>query len=207
MYKVFFNQKLINISAHENITLNKNNTENADSFTVSDIQIWFRDFVQKNEPEIHLTHVSPKDFFAIFKAAFLNIDAAGGVVLNRDGKLLFIFRNGVWDLPKGKVDEGETTPETAIREVEEECGISGLQIVKKLSSTYHIFQSAYKKTKGQWIFKETFWYEMNYTGAHTGIPQQEEGIAEVRWFAKNELEEVLANTYENLKQIINFYRD
>lgn len=207
MYKVFFNQKLINISARENITLNKRKSQKSDSFTVFDIQKWFKNFIQNNDPEVHLTHVSPEHFFELFKSAFLNINAAGGVVFNRDGEILFILRNGIWDLPKGKVDEGETTPETAIREVEEECGISGMQIVKKLSSTYHIYQSRYKITKEQWIFKETFWYEMKYSGAAKGTPQQEEGITKIKWCARNELDVVLANTYENLKQIINLYCD
>lgn len=207
MYKVFFNQKLIHISARENITLNKRKSQKADSFTVLDIQKWLQNFIQNKEPETQLTHVAPEDFFEVFKSAFLNINAAGGVVFNPESKILFILRNGVWDLPKGKVDEGETTPETAVREVQEECGISGMQIVKKLPSTYHIYQSVHKKTKGEWIFKETFWYEMKYSGAQKGIPQQEEGITEIKWFAKNELDEVLSNTYENLKGIINLYRD
>ena len=207
MYKVFFNQKLINISGRENITLNKRKSQKADSFKVFDIQNWFQSFIQNNEPEAHLTHLTPEHFFEVFKSAFLNINAAGGVVINPERKILFILRNGVWDLPKGKVDKGETTPETAIREVEEECGISGMKIVKKLPSTYHIYQSTYKKTRGQWIFKETFWYEMKYCGALNGVPQQEEGITKIKWLAQNELDEVLANTYENLKQIINLYRD
>ena len=94
--------------------------------------------------------------------------------------MLFIFRNGVWDLPKGKVDKHETTHEAAIREVEEECGISHLQMVKKLPSTYHIYQSPYKKTMGKWILKETYWYEMKYVGHDEGIPQEEENITEIK---------------------------
>ncbi len=206
MYKVFFNQKLINISAKENITLRKTSTQKTDSFTVFDVQKWFQGFIQNKEVETSLIHSSPEQFFEIFQSAFLKIDAAGGVVFNCDGKILFILRNGVWDLPKGKVEKDEIILETAIREVEEECGITGLEIIKELPSTYHIYQSEYKKTKGQWIFKETFWYEMKYNGVYPGVPQEEEGITQIKWFAQNELDEVWANTYENLRQIITLYR-
>ncbi|MCG6186608.1 NUDIX hydrolase [Maribellus maritimus] len=206
MYKVFFNQKLINISTRENITLNKTTIQGTDSFNVFDVRRWFQNFILNNVAEAVLTHSSPVDFFEVFKSAFIQIDAAGGVVFNGEGKQLFILRNGVWDLPKGKVEKGETTRDAAIREVEEECGITGLQIARELPSTYHIYQSPYKKSKGEWIFKETFWYEMNYSGAKTGVPQQEEGITKIKWFAPAELGEVLENTYENLRQIINLYR-
>jgi hypothetical protein len=90
--------------------------------------------------------------------------------------------------------------------VEEECGISGHKIVKQLPSTFHIYQSPYKETQGKWIFKETFWFEMKYAGSDSGTPQIDEGITEVRWLNRNELDTVLANTYENLKQIIWLYQ-
>ena len=125
--------------------------------------------------------------------------------IKREDKILFILRNKKWDLPKGKVDEGETIREAAVREVEEECGIFGSEIINKIPSTFHIYQSPYKESKGEWIFKETFWYEMEYAGANNGQPQIEENITEVKWFAKNELDDVLVNTYRNLKQIISNY--
>jgi 8-oxo-dGTP pyrophosphatase MutT (NUDIX family) len=132
------------------------------------------------------------------------IPAAGGVVI-RDEKLLFIIRSGKWDLPKGKIDAGETAHEAAIREVKEECGIGGHQITKDLMSTYHIFKSSYKETYGQWILKETFWFEMSYSGIENGTPQIDENITKIRWFKRNELDEVVANTYENLKSVIMSY--
>lgn len=206
MYKVFLNQKLITISDKENITLKKTNREQAHSFSVSDIQKWFQNFSQNKESETTLIHNSPEHFFELFKSAFVKIDAAGGVVFDNNKKMLFIFRNGVWDLPKGKVDKGETTQQAAIREVEEECGITGLQIRKELPSTFHMYESPYPKTKGQWILKETFWYEMKYQGNAFGQPQQEEGITRVEWLPRTKLSDVFANTYANLKQIIEIYR-
>ena len=67
------------------------------------------------------------------------VEAAGGLVFNKDGDILMIFRNGKWDLPKGKLEIGESIEECAIREVEEECGISGLIIEKKIKDTYNIY--------------------------------------------------------------------
>lgn len=167
---------------------------------------WVQTFANGNVKELVVEHGSPVDLFELFKSAFINIDAAGGVV-RKENSLLFIFRNEKWDLPKGKIDPGETNEEAGIREVMEECGITGLKIIKKLPSTYHIYQSPYKESLGQWIFKETFWFEMDYKGDWMGTPQHEEGISEVRWFLPHELDKVWKNTYENLKQIITLYRD
>jgi 8-oxo-dGTP pyrophosphatase MutT (NUDIX family) len=94
-----------------------------------------------------LVHPNPVHFFQLFRSVFLEVPAAGGVVKSND-RLLFIFRNGKWDLPKGKIDEGENPPEAALREVSEECGIAGQQIKKQLPSTFHIYPSPYSKTKG-----------------------------------------------------------
>ena len=80
-------------------------------------------------------------------------------------------------------------------------------IVKQLSATFHIYRSPYNESNGKWIFKETFWFEMDYRGAENGNPQLDEGITKVKWFARNELATVCENTYENLKQIILPYRD
>ena len=206
MYKVFLNEKLIRIGNRINITLNKPTRLFNDHCTAAEVKEWFYEFVESDEDEIFIVHSSPSDFFELFQSVFIPIQAAGGVVIKKS-KLLFIFRNEKWDLPKGKIDKGETAREAALREVEEECGISGHSIVKRLPPTYHMYISPYKKSKGKWIFKETFWFEMKYDGELTGTPQLEEGITEVKWLAKKQLDEVWGNTYENLKSIISLYRD
>jgi 8-oxo-dGTP pyrophosphatase MutT (NUDIX family) len=205
-YKVFFNEKRIVFSTTSKITLSKLKPEFVENPSIKGVIDWLEMFINAGEQESVLEHDKPEQLLKIFKSAFKSIDAAGGMV-SRNNKLLFIYRNGKWDLPKGKIDKAETAAEAAMREVEEECGISGLTIVKKLPSTFHIYKSPYKKSLGKWIFKETFWYEMDYRGENHGIPQLDEGISEVRWFDKNELDEVLENTYENLKQIIELYCD
>ncbi|OIQ20233.1 MAG: NUDIX hydrolase [Flavobacterium sp. MedPE-SWcel] len=120
--------------------------------------------------------------------------AGGGLVYNDKGEVLFIFRNGKWDLPKGGVEKGEEMEETAIREVEEETGVKKLKIVKKLPKTYHVF-----KRNGQYKLKITYWYEMktSYTGKLQG--QEEEGIEKVAWLNPEEIKEALTNSYENIK--------
>ncbi len=206
MYEVFFNDRKIIIAAKGEITLNKSIKTVDCLMTQKDVKKWFLQFVTNDIQEVILLNSNPEKFFKnIFQPIFTQIQAAGGVVI-RDNKLLFIFRNEKWDLPKGKIEFGESNQEAALREVGEECGISGHKIIKQLPSSFHIYKSPYKKSKGAWIFKETFWYEMEYSGAKNGTPQTEENISEVRWFGNNELDEICENTYENLKEIILFYK-
>ena len=90
-----------------------------------------------------------------FLSIFNKVSAAGGLVLNSKEEILFIYRSNKWDLPKGSIEKGESIEETAIREVEEECGIFNLKVIKPLLTTFHIyFQNGMK-------LKETFWFLMS----------------------------------------------
>ncbi len=131
-----------------------------------------------------------------FCSNYILIKAAGGLVYNQENKLLMIFRNGKWDLPKGKLEEAEDIKNCAKREVEEECGVSGLKVVKQLSDTYHTY-----KLNDEEILKRTFWFEMktNYVGEL--IPQKEEGIIKVEWVKKEEIAIKLQNSYGNIKEL------
>ncbi|HYQ58819.1 MAG TPA: NUDIX domain-containing protein [Draconibacterium sp.] len=204
-YKVFLNEKMIIFVPGTNITLSKLSRILLENSGIEAINVYLQIFENGDNRETVVEHPEVEILFKNFRSALVQVDAAGGVV-KRGEKLLFIFRNGKWDLPKGKIDKGESNEKAALREVEEECDIDNHTIVKVLPSTYHIYKSPYKKTFGQWIFKETFWFEMNYNGDFDGTPQLEEGITEVRWFHPNELDEVLKNTYENLKALILLYR-
>lgn len=126
-----------------------------------------------------------------------NIVAGGGKVLNAEGKILFIFRNGKWDLPKGKAEHKETIDQTALREVEEETGIRGLTITKPLEITYHIF-----KRNNQYFIKKTYWFEMfsDYSGDFK--PQINEGITKVKWIGPKKLKKVKTNIYANIEALI-----
>ena len=120
--------------------------------------------------------------------------AGGGLVYNNKGEVLFIFRNGKWDLPKGGCEKNEEIEDSAIREVEEETGVDQLTITKKLQKTYHVF-----KRNGKYRLKITHWYEMktNFTG--TPIPQENEGIEKVAWLNPEQIKEAMKNSYENIK--------
>lgn len=150
-------------------------------------------------PGVEIVSENPEKLWKKFKKYYQIIEAAGGAVI-KDKKLLAIFRLGKWDLPKGKMEEGESKEESAIREVEEECGITGLKIVKELPTVYHTYN-----LKGKRILKVTYWFQMttNFNGELK--PQIEEDISEVKW-VKN-VDEILENTYLSLEEMIGTFRD
>ncbi len=205
MYKVFLNHRVIKIGSGENITNNQSTVTFCGNCSIEDIREWFKAFESGDLDEAFIVHENPEEFLRLFQSAFTVVHAAGGVIM-AGNRLLFIFRDGKWDLPKGKMEKNELAEEAALREVEEETGIVPGRIDRRLPSTFHIYKSPYPDSKGDWIFKETYWFHMSYDGKLTGTPQQEEGITQVKWMAKSELQEVLSNTYENLKQVINLYR-
>lgn len=126
-----------------------------------------------------------------------NVVAGGGKVYNEAGKVLFIYRNNKWDLPKGKIEGKETIETTAIREVEEETGVTGLNITKPLATTYHIF-----KRNGKHKIKITYWFEMKTAFNGKLHPQEKEGITEVAWLNQNESVKALENSYANIRILI-----
>ena len=138
-----------------------------------------------------------EDLWVILQEVCPKVLAAGGLVRNSENKILFIYRNSYWDLPKGKAEEGEDMEECARREVAEECGFEVEEIRSKLPCTYHI----YFHKKG-FVLKETHWFEMfsDFNGKFT--PEKEEGIEEVRWFAPEELHIVKENTYRNINCLL-----
>ncbi len=130
------------------------------------------------------------------------LTAAGGIVENEAKEILFIFRRGKWDLPKGKLDEGETIEECAVREVEEETGLVGVERGELIDVTLHTFTK-----RGNEIEKETYWYAMKVTGLQQPTPQIEEDITEIRWVKESELSSYLSNTYDNIISIVEKYYD
>ncbi len=131
------------------------------------------------------------------------VESAGGYVLNNVGQSLVIFRNGLWDLPKGKVEQDETVENAAVREVEEETGIVGTKIERKLADTYHFYRWKDEKTL---YLKKTYWFLMSCKGGRT-MPQVEEGITSALWVDDGMLDEMLNKTHRNLKLLFNFKKD
>ncbi len=147
--------------------------------------------------EVRLIHKNKDKLLKKFLKTLPNVVAGGGKVYNENNDILFIYRNDKWDLPKGKVEGNETIEKTAIREVSEETGVSGLEITKPLDTTYHIF-----KRNGKYKIKITYWFEMKTSFNGNLYGQEEEGITEVKWLNKNQTEKALINSYANIKSLI-----
>ena len=127
------------------------------------------------------------------------IIAAGGLVLNEDGDLLMIFRRGRWDLPKGKLDDGEQIEDCAVREVKEETGLRKLNVKRFLGITYHKYFDTHINEE---VTKQTHWFEMRAKRRQELIPAREEDIEEIEWVQQKKIPEKLQNSYANIAEII-----
>jgi 8-oxo-dGTP pyrophosphatase MutT (NUDIX family) len=127
------------------------------------------------------------------------IEAAWGIVKRKD-KYLVIKRNDVWDLPKGKIEHFENPEITALREIEEECGIQCDRVEKLIYITYHTYQFHRKN-----VLKKTYWFAINYFGKKKVKPQKEEKITIVKWVNSARLNCIQKKTFPSLKDVINFY--
>lgn len=135
-----------------------------------------------------------------FLADKMIIEAGGGMVFNPKGELLMMLRRGQWDMPKGKLDEGETIEACALREVEEETGISNLKLCSKLQTTYHIYSF-----HGKTALKASHWYKMEYSGNEELVPQTEEDITELRWVDKVEAAELAQIAFPSIREMVEKY--
>lgn len=130
-------------------------------------------------------------------AMYTPIMAGGGLVYNEDGALLMIYRRGKWDLPKGKLDEGENIAECALREVSEETGLRQLRLGGKLGDSFHIYVQ-----DGMQFLKQTVWYTMHGSSTDQLKPQKEENILEARWVPEKELGSLASRTYEAIRDVL-----
>jgi 8-oxo-dGTP pyrophosphatase MutT (NUDIX family) len=123
--------------------------------------------------------------------------AGGGLVENERGEILFMFRKGKWDLPKGKLDPGESLEACALREVEEETGVGRLELKHFLLVTEHEYVES-----GLHILKETHWYLMKADSHQELMPQTEEDITELRWIGPTDFNIVQRNTYPAILDVM-----
>jgi 8-oxo-dGTP pyrophosphatase MutT (NUDIX family) len=137
-----------------------------------------------------------------FKSLYQYIKAGGGLVLNNFGKVLLIFRRGVWDLPKGKQDPGETLAQTALREVQEETGLADLKLIEKLNNGYHCYLMSKQRT-----LKRTRWYLMQTQTPNQLKLQKEEGILDAAWFDPKELPGLNMPMYNNIRDVLIRYNE
>ncbi len=201
MYKVFINNKEINFH-HKRPEINSNEIIITDESIFDNFYNELETFKKSKEAKsLYIIGNNTNRLFVKFASFFTLVEAAGGIVQNEKNELLFIFRNGKWDLPKGKTDSGEKPDNAAIREVKEECGIKDLKIKGFVSHTYHIYHTRDESI----VLKKTWWYEMFTLSTENLIPQEEEGITEVHWKNKQEISHALSNTYLSLKNLIENY--
>ncbi|MEM9052630.1 MAG: NUDIX domain-containing protein [Bacteroidota bacterium] len=197
MYKVFINNKSVVL------------TDRRIPDAISDNQVYL---VYDDFEEIHYVinlldnsaHLQGAVFYhedlellwADFRAHFKEIDAGGGLVRNDNNQFLMIFRRGKWDLPKGKIEKGESKLEGSLREVEEECGVKDLVAGDELVTTYHTYDH-----KGSRILKRTYWFEMTSNQSEL-VPQEEEDIEKVEWMHLNAAAIEELDTYPNIKLVL-----
>lgn len=123
--------------------------------------------------------------------------AAGGLIQNQDGKYLFFYRRGSWDLPKGKLDEHENNKAAALREVKEEVGLD-CKILSPLSTTFH----TYYEKNGKSVLKETAWFKMK--AIHNTVKlQYEEDIEKYKWIHPKDFRKIEKKMYPNLLMLLN----
>tara|TARA_B100000683_G_scaffold2328_1_gene2510 strand:+ start:60 stop:644 length:585 start_codon:yes stop_codon:yes gene_type:complete len=151
-----------------------------------------------NEKEVieYVFSMDPYEELIKYYADHKLIRAAGGLVQN-DGYFLWIYRNNIWDLPKGKIEDNESISDAALREVKEECGLKGMiEISHKIIVTYHTYQLRDVK-----VLKETHWFFMHFDGAKNTIPQIEEGITKVCWKSKDESTSLALKSYPSILSV------
>ncbi len=190
MYKVFVNElpliltnKLTQAVSGDYFLLNQDSIQDA-----------IKALMNKKLTEAYVYHPNHEELLRKFTKKIPLEVAAGGIVTNKSGKVLFIYRNDKWDLPKGKLKKGETLEQCALREVEEETAVSGLKIENFLRTTYHVF-----KRNGKYKLKEVHWFAMktSYDGELLG--QEKEGIMKVKWKGPIKIKEALQNSYVNIR--------
>ncbi|HET7360783.1 MAG TPA: NUDIX hydrolase [Salinimicrobium sp.] len=190
MYKVFVNDTAIILSTAKE--LDKKYTSVPVKY--ANIKKIIKDVDKGKLNFVNLYHKKEKKLFKHLLKKLPLVSAGGGLVFNDKNEILFIHRKGKWDLPKGKIEDGESIEETALREVEEETGVQGLEITKFLRKTYHIFHRG-----GKYKLKVTHWFEMRTS--YTGLlkPETSEGIKKAKWKNSEKAEKALANSYANIK--------
>jgi 8-oxo-dGTP pyrophosphatase MutT (NUDIX family) len=199
--QIYFNNKFIELSSND--IQNSQNQAIKKSYLLNDNKLNFNKIIDEflfdpSNDNIKIVSSDLNSLLELFKSKFYYIEAAGGFI-EKDNEFLFIHRQGIWDLPKGKLEKGETIKNAAIRECEEECGIKQLTITKQLSSSFHL----YKYTKG-FALKQSYWFYMKSDYSKKLTPQLEEDIDEVKWFSKHEIETIIIkHTYYTIRDVIN----
>lgn len=198
MYKVFFNSNIIFL-ADKLPEISEFMCDYITSFgDINDLKPQVIRYLNSGEPGNLFIYHSDIDYcLDTFRSCLKVIPASGGLVKNSRKENLIMFRRGKWDLPKGKADPDESPEETALREVGEECMITGLQIKRFLITTYHIYF-----LEDIPVLKETMWFEMEYDGEKEPESPGVEGIEKIIWLPFNQLDKISDNTFPTVNDVI-----
>ncbi|MEE9408642.1 MAG: NUDIX domain-containing protein [Polaribacter sp.] len=197
MYKVFVNDSPIIVTSSQQ----KENNFPVYQFKNVVIDEIIHKLRNKHIDGVNLYTTDLENDWLLFLTKLKVVPAAGGLVLNPKKKVLFIYRNNVWDLPKGRIEKDESIETAAIREVEEECGIFNLKIIKELVTTYHIYYHEENK------LKVTYWFLMDSNYDKELTPQLEESITKVLFKNDENAKIALKNTYSNIKLVYDTYKE
>tara|TARA_B100000575_G_scaffold97281_1_gene77602 strand:- start:1264 stop:1935 length:672 start_codon:yes stop_codon:yes gene_type:complete len=172
--------------------------------TIATIVDLLKKMTHKKFKKIYSITITLKRFKYVLKQVkkmFKIIKAGGGVVKNNNDQILFIYRLKKWDLPKGKLDKGETIRDCAKREVEEETKVK-VNLKQKIISTWH----TYTRNK-KFILKKTTWFKMDCVDDSKMKPQKKEKIEKVEWMNNSTIKEILLNSYKTLNHVmIEYYK-
>ena len=198
MYKIFHENKTLIFPKIEGNSLKFDATpQESDRYNADLLCEFLPEWLDDHEPGDTFIHDIGTNAVALaLNNTFKMAPAAGGVVM-KDGKFVSIVRHGIPDLPKGHIEKGETPETAALREVEEETGISNLQIVKELPPTWHCYLE-----HEVWTLKRTYWYLMSTSETIQTKPQTEEGITEIKLIGNEEIEAFLKGTFLSISEIL-----
>jgi 8-oxo-dGTP pyrophosphatase MutT (NUDIX family) len=198
MYKVFFKERAVYFGDDFSKFFERNNGlfyKYNNFHELAELVQAF--FMLEKIDKLFIFHNDIVSLFEEFKSCFKLIEAGGGVVRNKKEQFLVIKRNGLWDLPKGKLEKGESFEAGALREVQEEVGLEGLYIRQPILSTYHTYQLS-----EDLVLKKTKWYELQYDGDDEPVPQTRENITEAVWVMPGETDFIRSNTYQSVLDVL-----
>jgi 8-oxo-dGTP pyrophosphatase MutT (NUDIX family) len=197
MYKVFIDHKPVIFIHKDDLSTGSIAVKAKEITAVEELKDFLKSASVDNP--VYLTSKNPKKAFKRIFEEHKKIEAAGGIV-QRKKSFLVIKRNGLWDIPKGKIDKGEAKEHACVREIMEECGIDGHTIVAPLVETYHTM-----KYKGDKAIKKTYWFMLEYTGPKETKPETKEGITKAKWMSKEDMLAIRGNTYGSINDVLDAF--
>ena len=202
MYKIYINDLPLILTDNKKSENFKKYAINTQFVGRSKVLLNYIDLLEKQKNSyggVVLICDDVEESFRLFTHLFKVVEAAGGIVYNEKGQILFIYRRGHWDLPKGKIDKKEISSDAAIREVSEETGLTNLKLGEHIKTSFHTYRTQKKR-----ILKPTYWFRMECMESNPELNlQEEEDILKAQWLSPEEfLKNYADSTYRNIVDLI-----